>query len=118
MAPRRGLTTGDVRGLLCSRSSPRRLRRDCAGVEGDHAERLASSLATLADNATADTAHRHNDIRGTELERYIAATPAPFTLTCEQVQQTHAAGTARRQPPRGMRPASKDQQPPAQSVRR
>jgi len=57
------------------------------------------SRVPAADNAVADTAHRHNDIRGTELERYIAATPAPFTLTREQIQQLHAAGAARRQPP-------------------
>lgn len=58
----------------------------CPGVEGDHAERLANSLAVLADDATADTQQQHDNIGQTELARYIAATPAPFTLTREQIQ--------------------------------
>lgn len=60
----------------------------CSGSDDDHADRLASSLVTLADNAADDTSHCHDDaITDTELRHYIATTRPPFTLTRTDIER-------------------------------
>lgn len=59
----------------------------CSGADDVHADRLASSLVTLADNAAGDTSHCHDDITDTELRHYIATTRAPFTLIRNDIEK-------------------------------
>ena len=64
-----------------------RIAHYCAGA-GDqyHGHRMASSLATLCDNAGGDVAYLRDDVRGTELECFIAITPPPWTRTRAEIQ--------------------------------